>query len=238
MTTATLPNARPKSAFEKYIPKAWPFEYSGTMHVDRIAGGVPTNSNVAEAWIKTKLGGNNDDLIRQQVAETMAERGISAEEAAKIVDEAKHLNGFKRNADGLYIEGRQLKAAIKEAASCAVAVGKLPSRGWGATNKGSKAFVAEHICVVEDILPLGVKAPTGISQRFVSTHNGTGIQYEEFCDGVDIDFTIITDHKFPDEQWAMLWLTGQEQGIGATRSQGYGRYTVTRWETKRSPSGE
>jgi hypothetical protein len=226
------------SAFEKYIPKAWPYEYSGTLHINRIAGGVPTNPNVAKAWIETKLGKQTDDIIRKQVVETMTQRGVSMEEAVELVDSNKHLNGFKRDKaheNTLYIEGRQLKAAIKEAASCAVAVGKLPSRGWGATNKGSKAFVAEHICVVEDILHLGVTEPTGIAQRFVATHNGTGIQYEEYVDDVDIDFTVITDHKFPEEQWAMLWLTGQEQGIGATRSQGYGRYTVTRWDAVRTP---
>lgn len=218
------------SAFAKYIPKAYPYRYEGTMLVGRIAGGIPTDPKVAEGWIRTKLGEQSDDLIRAQVAETMVERGVSAEEAVELVNTNRHLNGFKRDENGLYIEGRQLKAAIKEAVSCAVAVGKLPSRGWGATNKGSKAFVAEHICVVEDKLPLGLTEPTGIAQRFVHTHNGTGIQYEEYCDNVEISFTITTDHKFPEEQWAMLWLTGEQQGIGATRSQGYGRYTVTRWE--------
>jgi hypothetical protein len=223
------------SAFAKYIPKAWPYQYAGTMRVGRIAGGTPTDSKVAEGWLRTKLGEQSDDIVRQQVAEVMLERGVAAEEAVELVNANRHLNGFKRDDNGLYIEGRHLKAAIKEAVSCAVAVGKLPSRGWGATNKGSKAFVAEHICVVEDKLPLGLMEPTGIAQRFVHTHNGTGIQYEEYCDDVDIDFTILTDHKFPEDQWAMLWLTGEQQGIGATRSQGYGRYTVTKWETVRSP---
>ena len=225
----------PNSAFAKFFPKAYPYEYAGTLHVYRIAGGIPTDPKVAEGWLRTKLGEQSDDIIRQQVAEVMVERGVGAEEAVEIVNSNKHLNGFKRDDNGLYIEGRQLKSAIKEAVSCAVAVGKLPSRGWGMTNKGSKAFVAEHICVVEDKLPLGVAEPTGIAQRFVHTHNGTGIQYEEYVDNAEITFTITTDHKFPEEQWAMLWLTGEQQGIGATRSQGYGRYTVTRWETTREP---
>lgn len=101
--------------------------------------------------------------------------------------------------------------------------------------EAATAFVAEHVCVMEDKLPLGLTEPTGIHQRFVSTHKGTGIQYEEYCDDVDINFTILTDHKFTDEQWAMIWLTGEQQGIGATRSQGYGRYMVTQWETVHSP---
>lgn len=58
---------------------------------------------------------------------------------------------------------------------------------------------------------------------------GTGIQYEEYVTDAVIGFTVLTDHKFTDEQWAMIWLTGEQQGLGATRSQGYGRYTVTEW---------
>lgn len=218
------------SAFAKYIPKAYPYRFAGTMHIVRIAGGIPTDPKVAEGWLKTKLGANSDDLIRAQVAEVMAERGVTAEEATTLVDANRHLNGFKRDENGLYIEGRQLKAAIKEAASVAGAAGKLPLKKWGLTGKWLNAYIAEHVCVVEDRLPLGLSEPTGIAQRFVHTHHGTGIQYEEYCDDVKLSFTITTDHDFTEEQWAMIWLTGGQQGIGATRSQGYGRYTVTSWE--------
>jgi hypothetical protein len=223
------------SVFTKFRPAAWPYQYAGSLRVDRICGGTPTDPKVAEGWLRTKLGVTNDALIQQQVAEVMAERGVTADEAVAQVDSNRHLNGFKRDENGLYIEGRQLKAAIKEAASVAAAAGKLPLRSWGKTNKGLLGFVAEHVCVVEDKLPLGVTEPTGVAQRFVHTFRGTGIQYEEYVDGAEIDFTVISDHPFTDEQWAMVWLTGEQQGIGATRSQGYGRYTVTRWDVVSAP---
>ena len=54
--------------------------------------------------------------------------------------------------------------------------------------------------------------------------------YEEYATDVKLTFTVATDVKFTEEMWALLWLTGQEQGIGASRSQGYGRYEVTRWD--------
>lgn len=222
------------SVFEKFRSKAWPWEFRGQLHVDRIAGGIPTDPRVAEGWLRTKLG-DKDDLIREMVATTMLERGVSAEEAAKVVDELKHLNGFKRDDKGLYIEGRQLKAAIKEAASVAMAAGKLKSRGWGVTNKGLLSYAAEHICVLEDRLYLGKDEASGISQRFVHTFRGSGIQYEEYCDDVTIDFTIMTDHDFSAEEWALIFLTGEQQGIGASRSQGFGRYSVTAWDAVRAP---
>ncbi len=67
-------------------------------------------------------------------------------------------------------------------------------------------------------------------QRFVSTFRGTGIQYEEYVEDAKINFTIASDYDFSEEEWAMLWLTGQEQGIGASRSQGFGRYKVIGWD--------
>jgi hypothetical protein len=217
------------SVFATYATKAWPHRFTGTLHVRTIAGGTPTDEKVAEGWLRTKLA-DKDDLIREAVAKTMAERGVNLDEAAKEVDSLKHLNGFKRDEQGLYIEGRQLKAALKEAASVAVASGKLNARGWGKTNKGLLSYLAEHVFVVEDRLHLGVAEPTGITQRFVHTWRGTGIQYEEYVDDAKVDFTVVTDHEFTAEQWAMIWLTGEQQGIGASRSQGFGRYEVVRWE--------
>lgn len=222
------------SVFAKYVPKAFPHRFDAQLHVHRIAGGTPTDPKVAEGWLKTKLGVDKDELLREMVAEVMVDRGVDADEATEIVNINRHLNGFKRDENGLYIEGRQVKAAIKEAASVAAAADKLALKGWGKTNKGLLSFVAEHICVVEDRIPLGVTEPSGVGQRFVHTWRGSGIQYEEYVDDAKLSFTVLTDFDFTDEQWAMLWLTGEQQGIGASRSQGYGRYEVTGWERVKS----
>lgn len=218
------------SVFAKFQPEMFPYRFAGSLLVGTIAGGTPTDPKVAEGWLKTKLGVDKDDQIRAMVAETMVERGVTADEATKLVDAQKHLNGFKRDEQGLYIEGRQLKAALKEAASCAVAAGKLTARGWGKTNKGLLSYLAEHVFVVEDRLHLGVTEATGINQRFVHTFRGSGIQYEEYVTDAKVDFTVMADHDFSVKEWAAIWTSGEQQGIGASRSQGYGRYEVTRWD--------
>lgn len=233
MTTSTAPSnisERRTSVFDTYRDLAWPFRFEGTLHVYNIAGGIPSDEKVAEAWLRTKLT-DKEDLLREAVAKTMAERGISAEEAAQVVASLKHFTGFKRHPKhGLYIEGRQLKAAIKEAAMIAVGSNKIPLKNWGVTNKYLKGFVAEHIMVVDDLLPLGVTEPSGIVQQFVHTQYGSAPHYKEHVDDCDIHFTVITDWDFTAEQWAQIWLTGEQQGIGASRSAGFGRYTVTKWE--------
>ena len=217
------------SVFAAYASEAWPIKFHGELRARTICGGTPSDEHVAEGWLRTKLA-DPDDLIREAVAKTMAERGITADEAAKQVDSLKHLNGFRRDEHGLFVEGRQLKAGLKEAVSVAVAAGKLQPRGWGKTNKSLLGFVAEHVFVLEDRLHLGVTEPTGIMQRFVHTFRGTGIQYEEYVEDAKISFTVAADYEFAEREWAMIWLTGEQQGLGASRSQGFGRYEVTRWD--------
>lgn len=223
------------SIFDQFRDQAWPHKFEVQLSINAISGGIPTDPKVAEGWIRTKLG-STDDLLREQVAQTMAERGVTAEEAAKLVGDARHLNGFKRDAaHGLYIEGRQVKSMLKEAASIAVAAGKLTLRGWGLTNKNLLSFLAEHVVVDDDKIYLGVHEPSDIVQRFVHTWRGTGIQYEEVVHDVKINFTVLSDWNFSDEEWAMIFLTGEQQGLGAARSQGMGRFRVTGWT--RIPTG-
>jgi hypothetical protein len=90
--------------------------------------------------------------------------------------------------------------------------------------------------VVETILPIfdsggnPVISPTDINQRFVHTWRGSGIQYEEFVDDAIINFTVETDHPFELAELAHLWITAEQNGFGASRSQGFGRFAVTQWE--------
>ena len=100
----------------------------------------------------------------------------------------------------------------------------------GETKKGLINWFPEHVFVVEKRLLTGVTEPSGINQRFPQTRFGSSISYEEYVSDVDLNFTVETDFAFTDEQWAMLWTTAEQLGIGATRSMGYGRYTITRWD--------
>ncbi len=221
------------SVFEKFRDQAWPYKYAATLHARNIVGGTPTDPKVGENFIRSKLKGS-EDLIRETVAALIVERGIDAEKAAEEADKLKHLNGFKRDDQGLYIEGRQVKAAIKEAVNVAYATDKILNKAgknsWGRTSKGIHGFVAEHVCVPEDRVYLGREEADVVLQKFVHTFRGSGIQYEECMVDADLAFTVECDFEFTDEFWAMVWLTGEQQGIGASRSQGFGRYVVTRWD--------
>lgn len=221
-----------QSVFARYEERGYPYRFAGRIHVDVLAGGTPTNPDVAESWLKTKIS-DKDLLIAAAVAEVMAERGVTEDVALEDVAKNRHLTGFKRDPEkGLYIEGRQLKACLKEAASVAADAGKISPRGHGVNNnrKGIISFLAEHVFVIEHRLYLGVDSPTDVTQSFVHTFRGNGIQYTEHVEDAEFDFTIESDKDFTEEEWANIWLTGERQGIGAARSQGFGRFEVVKWE--------
>lgn len=239
---STAPVFSTKNVFAEYIEQVYPFTYRGSILIEQVMGGTPSDPNVAAGWLKTKLGVTKEDALAEAVAEVMAERGIDENAAMEVINKRKHLNGFKRDENGLYIEGRHLKAALKEAASVARAAENLASR-FGATNKGTLSFVAEHIIVVEDRLYLGhlnadrtkvvqVDECDEVIQSFPRNPitRQTGIQYTEAVRDAIVEFTIQTDWPFTKEEWAAIWVTGGNQGIGASRSQGYGRYKVIQWD--------
>lgn len=226
-----------KSVFEGAMGKSYPYKFEGTLHVDVLVGGIPSDPKVAEKWLRSKVRDETtEQQIQNMVAKTMVDRGITEEEALRIVNELRNLNGFKRGAaehDGhegeLYIEGRQLKAALKEAISVAGAAKKLAIRGWGETKKYIQNYFPEHVFILETELWTGYKEPAGTLQQFVHTFRGSSIQYQEYVRDCYLDFTLIADHEFTEDQWAMIWTTGEKQGIGSSRSQSLGTYQVTKW---------
>jgi hypothetical protein len=238
--------------FDKYIPKVWDNTYEVKLHFLDIAGGVPSDPKVAEGWLKSKMNdGTKEEQLRRAVETIMLERGLTQEEAVEELNKHRNVNGFKRGVKTgqLYIEGRQVKAAIKEAASVAVASGKLKSGNttkagtasdskWGKTSKGSQGFIAEHIQVLtrqvwlEDVDGNPITKETFVKQSFPVNPitRQTGIQYTEVCEDVQATFWVTSDWDFTEEQWSTIWVTGQLQGIGASRSQDYGRYKVVGWK--------
>lgn len=229
------------SVFAKLQDQAWPYTYKGRLHVATLCGGVPADEKTARGWINAKLKDTRSAAeIEELVLSTMAERKLTQDEAITVVamEKLAGTNGFKRDQKGLYIEGRQLKSALKEAVSVTVASGQLEKGGWGKTNKGLLSYFAEHVFIPEERLHLHrdgepVHEPTGVAQKMVHTWRGDAISYEEFCTDVDLDFTVSTDHHFTRDQWAKIWLHGEKQGIGASRSQGFGVYEVTRWDEQK-----
>lgn len=221
-----------QSAFAKYQSQNYPYRFDVQLQIETLVGGTPKSEKAVEGWIRTKLSAR-DEQLRAMVTEVMLEAGVEAEEAAAKLAEKIGLCGFKSDERGLYIEGRQVKSMLKEGAGIARAADRLTAK-WGTTNKGVIGFTAEHIFVVDDRIYLGVTEPTGVNQRFIHkiTRQGaiSAFVTEEYISDAKVSFTVESDYDFKEDEWAAIWLTAERNGLGASRSQGFGRFTVTSWE--------
>jgi hypothetical protein len=221
--------------------KIWKYRFDAELDVTQLAGGIPNDPKVAKGWLKARLFGEEgrDADLADMVAQTMEERGVSMEEA--LEQTPLRVNGFKRIDGALVIEGRIVKAMLKENFSIAAQGGHVKSgQAWGAgtTKKGLLGFVAEHVQVPDRFIPLWhpdaerMLTPDDLGeprQRFTSTHRGQSIKYEEVVD-CRVKFTVISDWNFSDDDWEAVWCEAEENGLGSSRSQDSGKFHVTKWE--------
>jgi hypothetical protein len=219
-----------EGTFDHLTPKVWDHWYHVTLQVKELHGGTPMDPRVVEGWIKSKLRPDaTTERIIELVRETISELGYTEDDLkdekklAEIVIETgkKELDGFKRDDNGLYIEGRQIKAMIKEASNIAYPWPKHKHLG-----KSIKKTMAERVFVAEDKVYLGVTEPDDVDTRFATTRFGSTIKREEFLRIVRVKFTMATDLTYDRDWWGILFLYAQEQGLGASRSQGFGTFVV------------
>lgn len=89
----------------------------------------------------------------------------------------------------------------------------------------------EHFFVPEVEIPLGLDEPDGIITSFPIGRSGTpSLKTEEYVRDAEMEFTVITDADLKPKQWKDLWITAEMNGIGASRSQGYGKFKVVAWD--------
>ncbi len=203
------------------------------------AAGRKTEAELAESLEETAGAPKLDEAELTEAAISQVAADMAGFNMFKRVGSGPEYKGHPEGA--LYIEGRQLKAALKEAVAVAANAGKIRTKNWGnpdnaAYKKQLKGWFPEHVFVTDTILPLytedgtPVTEPNGVLQKFVHTHRGDAIGYEEYVEQAKLTFHVKTDVELTEEEWAMIWLTGQDQGLGASRSQGFGTYKVSGWE--------
>jgi len=203
---------------------------------DKLLGGIPKDPNLIEAWLRAKAGIDDREELRRVMLQTVAEVGPTRPTDGQVdgIKPPEHLaakltTGFKVGEHGLYIEARQVKALLKECTNIL-----FGGERWGPTRKGPKSFLAERVFVEPERLYVGVMQPSGL-ELVVGHHNGpTGPQstlgYHEYVLQPDLEFSLLVlrDVITP-AQWVDLWMLAEQIGLGAVRSQGYGRFQLVAW---------
>ena len=208
-----------------------------------IVGGIPSDRSVIEGWIRSRMD-LGDAAISELVEQTAEQRGaLTPDEAIAAVmasDLAPSVNGFKRNTAGeLCIEGRIVKAALKEWANSAYPgtdwPGKKTVDAVKGLRKGLMRYLAEAVVVNENLIGLGVTEPTCIEERIkhVMTPQGprSSINRVEVVEQPTITFTVrVRDDFLPVEAWARIWTVGEGIGLGSDRGRSDGQFELMGWE--------
>lgn len=216
-------------------------QYRATLRFKNlIVGGIPSDKSVIEGWIRSRMD-LGDAAISELVEQTVEERGVltpdEAIEAVMQSELAPSVNGFKRDDNGeLCIEGRIVKAALKEWMNSAYPGTKFPGKTKiDGLRKGLMRYAAEAVRVDDLLIGLGVKEPTAIEERIkhVMTPQGprSSINRVEVVEQPEVTFTIsVRDDFIPEDAWARIWSVGEAIGLGSDRGRSDGQFELTEWQ--------
>ena len=209
-----------------------PFDtYAVKIKFADLVGGAPKTEKMIEGWINSTNKERTTE-VRQQLVDA------AKETLPELVDEQAEKNsiGFKSDERGLFIEGRQIQAMLKESGNIIkdIAPGGI-GKGKTDEEKGVLALkkkISENVFVMEDRIYLGRAKPDAIEERpiHVMTAQGprTSIKCVEVCRDVEVAFTLkrrVGNIVTLKTLLAVLDYA-QSMGGGADRSQGRGRFAV------------
>lgn len=223
------------SLWEQHQSSGWnPFKtYRVEIEVECLVGGKPATTEMVEAWVSATCKKKSDDE-RQRIVEAHLEQLDETTDEVKD----KQSNVFGRVNGQLVIEGRQLKAMLKEAANIIkdVAPGRL-NRKTGKEEKGIHNFrskMADQVFVTEETIPLDRTEPDEINERPIHVMTAQGprssIKRTERVLGARIAFTVKRRYGagegVPEKALLAVLDYAQSIGLGAERSLGRGKFRV------------
>lgn len=248
------------------VPNIWKNAVVTLEIRERIMGGVPLNPKLIEGWIKAGMPSVSEAERAALAARTAEEVPAATEDKAQAMTCC-----FKRNKeDGLFIEGRQVKAMFKESANVLREVlQKAEHKGSKAkpakpdaadaapspddkpekpdTSRKSRftairAKLAERLFVAEDRISIRrdgkiLEQADGSEERAIHVLTAMGprdaLKRSEFIEApATLTFHLkwLADGVIDLDLIAVLLEHASENGIGADRSQGNGRFRVLKLE--------
>ena len=197
---------------------------------DRVCGGMPKNPNLLKGWIAATTE-HTDEQTTQQEKE--------ARDVLLQPTEEKSWNTFPEDERGLFLWARQIKALFKE---CATML-RVTTTKIGSKQIFQHGFEIKNVeeSAPADRIYLGTKTPTAYAENpiHVTTAQGprSAIKRVDYVEHATVKFciwvlrTATAEKRHVGETEIREMITfGQENGIGADRSQGHGKFDVIEFQ--------
>lgn len=213
---------------------------------ETLEGGIPLDPEMIKTWLMAKVSKGElkmepqeiEELIRRTTEEVyVPEEGegeeVTKEEVAKRKLKASWC-GFKSDANGLYLEARQVHALLKECANTL----KLTREHIGLKQVLQHGTYVRPLRIYFRVPSKGelttVKGvPDGTRESMVQTPRyGTAFKRNDYVSNVRIEFYIYyADVGFlSDKDFKRMMVLAQENGLGANRAEGMGKFDIIELE--------
>ena len=201
--------------------------------LNKIYGGIPKNPELIEGFLRGK--GVPPTVALEMAPKIAADMDPAGAEAARTAEAM--WTGFKSDDKGIFIETRQIKAMLKEAAGESEMwkdIRGLKSRLGGAMfPKGEGGPDSARIYLYSDGKPL--TQPDGFEDTVGHVTGPMGprsiLKRKDYAEGVEIKFTLKVGGKTVTEPVLRdLFEFASELGIGADRSQENGKFAVVEFK--------
>jgi hypothetical protein len=236
---------------EKWNPRRLYDIYEVEIQIrDKICGGTPYDPKVIAAWIRARTG--HDDAVTTGQIEQAVKLSPKEEAEAKLEGS---WNGFPQDENGLFVWARQIKAMFRESATMLkVTTEKRGSKqviqhgfeikampGTQTSRIAVKDEGGELLSPSSDRIYLGRTKPDELDEGPIHVQTAQGprnaLKRVDYVSRARLAFEVWvfgtapaeTRHLGQDDIEEML-LFAQENGLGADRSQGQGKFNVLKCE--------
>lgn len=214
---------------DRFNPRKLYDIYSVTIQVrERICGGMPKNPDLIKVWVESTTG--YADAVTEKLTQENADLIVNA------VAEKSWVGFPEDKVKGLFVPCRNLKAMLKQSASLL---------GITKAKRGSKQILAEGLEVKAldgcDRIYLDRMKPDGTEEKAIHVMTAQGpraaLKRFDFVNKPTLMFEVWVLKTAPqetrhigEEELVLILTHAQENGGGASRSQGEGKFNVVEFQ--------
>lgn len=189
----------------------------------RLMGGIPKHTAVIASWLEARQPSEaafskmeNPTPLEELTGQVILDMGAVDEKEAKV------WCGFKKDDNGLFLDGYHVKSHLKDNANI---LQKFMN------TKALKSKLADRVFVVEPRLYLGVQEPTDYWEHpvHIMTMQGprSALKRNDYIETPSLAciLQVLNDGVITGKMLDTILQFGSVKGFGAERGLGHGRYT-------------